>query len=449
MGGTARRSAAPFAPCSRARTKKPAICPTICTIMGLERWRWRKPTARWTKPCSGKAANLSAVSARRSTWRSRCAATSQKKNRWGGWRYSPDATDADTSVTGAVLMGLLACRNAGLDVPDETINGGMEYMRRSTGKDGSVAYSGGFGSMGGSMNLTAISALVGAVTKTKETDQYKASLKRLQENLEHRETSYPEYFRYYMAQALFQGDYDAWQKWNAGQGARTPRVAARRRLLRQRSLRHRHVAARPSAQLSFPTHLRAMKPGLVSPSWLLAVGALLTAEAHARPTPVQPPPRTMPAVLRWNNGENVTGEAVEATQTDLTWKTPLFEDPLLLAWQALHPHRPGTARQRASGRVPVHLARRQPPLRRSRGDFSGHRDHPQRSPWRHGAATSGGFERVSHQGQASRFRRSAGRLRLDANRRRRQRGHDATDDGARRQHEHAAPGDPSGTCRHS
>ena len=36
----------------------------------------------------------------------RCAATAQKKNRWGGWRYSPDATDADTSVTGAVLMGI-------------------------------------------------------------------------------------------------------------------------------------------------------------------------------------------------------------------------------------------------------------------------------------------------------------------------------------------------------
>ena len=146
----------------------------------------------------------------------RCAATSQKKNRWGAWRYSPDSSDADTSVTGAMLMGLLACRNAGLDVPDEVINAAMDYMRRSTSKDGSVAYTGGFGSMGGSMNLTAISALVGAVTKTKGTDQYKASLQRLQENLEHRETSYPEYFRYYMAQALFQGDYDAWQKWNAG-----------------------------------------------------------------------------------------------------------------------------------------------------------------------------------------------------------------------------------------
>lgn len=145
----------------------------------------------------------------------RCVATSQAKNRWGAWRYSPDASDADTSVTGAVLMGLFACRNAGLEVADETINGAMDYMRRSTGQDGSVAYSGGFGGMGGSMNLSAIATLVGAVSHSKETEQYKASLKRIKENLEHRETTYPEYNRYYMAQALFQGDYEAWQKWNA------------------------------------------------------------------------------------------------------------------------------------------------------------------------------------------------------------------------------------------
>ncbi len=146
----------------------------------------------------------------------RCAATAQKKNRWGGWRYTPDSTDADTSVTGAVLMGLLASRNAGMEVSDESINSAMEYMRRSTGKDGSVAYSGGLGGMGGSMNLTAVSALVGAVSRSKETEQYKASLKRLTENLEGREShGYVEYLRYYTAQALFQGDYESWQKWNA------------------------------------------------------------------------------------------------------------------------------------------------------------------------------------------------------------------------------------------
>ena len=145
----------------------------------------------------------------------RCAGTAQKANRWGGWRYTPTSTDADTSVTGAVLMGLLAARNAGMAVPDEVINSALEYMKRSTGKDGSVAYAGGFGGFGESMNRSAIATLVAAVSKHKDTEEFKATLKHISERLEHSEGSYKEYFRYYMAQALFQGDYASWQKWNA------------------------------------------------------------------------------------------------------------------------------------------------------------------------------------------------------------------------------------------
>ena len=37
----------------------------------------------------------------------RCALTAQSKNPWGAWRYSPDSQDADTTVSGTVLMGLL------------------------------------------------------------------------------------------------------------------------------------------------------------------------------------------------------------------------------------------------------------------------------------------------------------------------------------------------------
>jgi hypothetical protein len=145
----------------------------------------------------------------------KCAATSQTKNRWGGWRYSPDATDADTSVSGAVLMGLLAARNAGIEVADEVIDGALEYMRRSTGRNGSVAYSGGLGGMGESMNRSSIAALVLAVGRQKDSWEYEATMKHITSRLEHQESSYPEYFRYYMAQATFQGDYPAWQKWNS------------------------------------------------------------------------------------------------------------------------------------------------------------------------------------------------------------------------------------------
>ncbi|MEX0937938.1 MAG: prenyltransferase/squalene oxidase repeat-containing protein [Pirellulales bacterium] len=143
----------------------------------------------------------------------RCAVTSQKKNQWGGWRYSPDSTDADTSVSGAVLMGLLAARNAGIEVPDETIDKALDYFRSSTSDSGSVAYAGGIGGHGASMNRTAIAALVLSIGKRREWTQFDATVGHLTSQLEHQESGYPFYFRYYMAQALFQGDFDAWTKW--------------------------------------------------------------------------------------------------------------------------------------------------------------------------------------------------------------------------------------------
>ena len=75
----------------------------------------------------------------------RAAVTSQKKNSLGAWRYSPDSTDADTSVSGAVLVGLLAARNAGIEVPDESIDKAINYYVKMTSSAGQVGYSGGFG----------------------------------------------------------------------------------------------------------------------------------------------------------------------------------------------------------------------------------------------------------------------------------------------------------------
>jgi len=60
--------------------------------------------------------------------------------------------------------------------------------------------------------------------------------------------------------------------------------------------------------------------------------ALQAAPAPKAPAPKIPAP---PAILRWNNGETLSGEILEASSSDLTWKTPLFEDPLQLRWSAL------------------------------------------------------------------------------------------------------------------
>ena len=147
----------------------------------------------------------------------RAAITSQKKNPTGAWRYSPDATDADTSVSGAVLVGLLASRNAGIEVPDEVIDKAISYYTKMTAPSGQVAYAGGIGGFDESLARISIGTLVYAIARRKDLPQYKATLGYLVNKWEFSGPSgfgWMEYQRYYQAQALFQGDVDVWEKWN-------------------------------------------------------------------------------------------------------------------------------------------------------------------------------------------------------------------------------------------
>jgi hypothetical protein len=144
----------------------------------------------------------------------RAAITSQKKNPLGAWRYSPDAADADTSVSGAVLVGLLAARNAGIEVPDTCIDKAVSYYKSMTSNEGQVGYSG-IGGFGDSLARSSIATLVFAVARRQDLPQYKAALTYLTSRLEEIPQQWPEYSRYYEAQALFQGDIEAWKKWNS------------------------------------------------------------------------------------------------------------------------------------------------------------------------------------------------------------------------------------------
>jgi hypothetical protein len=144
----------------------------------------------------------------------RAAITSQKKNQSGAWRYSPDSTDADTSVSGAVMVGLLAARNAGIEVPDSAIDKAVAYYKSMTSDGGQVGYSG-VGGFGDSLARSSIAALVFAVSRRQDLPQYKAAVQYLAGRLEESPQQYAEYSRYYEAQALFQGNIEAWKKWNA------------------------------------------------------------------------------------------------------------------------------------------------------------------------------------------------------------------------------------------
>lgn len=143
----------------------------------------------------------------------RAAVTSQKKNPLGAWRYSPNASDADTSVSGAVLVGLLAARNAGIEVPDESIDRALSYYAKMTSPSGQVAYAG-IGGFDDSIARVSIATLVYAVGRRKDMPEYKNTLNFLTQHLEQQPGQWTEYARYYQAQALFQGDLASWEKWN-------------------------------------------------------------------------------------------------------------------------------------------------------------------------------------------------------------------------------------------
>ena len=138
--------------------------------------------------------------------------SAQKRNRSDAWRYTPDSTDADTTVSGCQLVALYAARNAGLPVPDEAVKKGLAYMARCRGTDGSYGYT---SASGGKPTLTAIGVLCLSLAKEKEGKGFQASVEYLRKQMTYRDRHYPYYFEYYMSQALFHADTAAWEEWNS------------------------------------------------------------------------------------------------------------------------------------------------------------------------------------------------------------------------------------------
>ncbi len=144
----------------------------------------------------------------------RSAITSQKSNPANAWRYSPGSQEADASVTGAVIIGLLAARNAGIEVPDESIDKAIAYLRSMTDKSGDVFYLNLGNRLSTSTARVSIAALAYAVARRKDLAEYKSSLNYLKLRIREPAGPFGEYTLYYQAQALFQGDSDSWEKWN-------------------------------------------------------------------------------------------------------------------------------------------------------------------------------------------------------------------------------------------
>jgi hypothetical protein len=139
----------------------------------------------------------------------RLIVNAQKLNGLGAWRYSPESQDADTTVSGAQMVALLAARNAGMAVPEETIQNGLKFFLSCQTPEGGFGYT---SPASPNATRTAIACVVLALAREKNSASFKSAFAFLKETQPDRQ--YPQYFLYYASQAYFHGSPDLWQSWN-------------------------------------------------------------------------------------------------------------------------------------------------------------------------------------------------------------------------------------------
>jgi len=137
------------------------------------------------------------------------------QNPEGGWRYQPKAADADISVTICQVMALRAARNAGIYVPNETIDRCIDYVKRSQNADGGFMYM----IQGGPSRFPRSAAGVVALYSAGiyEGDEIRKGLEYLNQHLPTQEDlsrdTHAMYGHYYAVQAMWQAGGADWERW--------------------------------------------------------------------------------------------------------------------------------------------------------------------------------------------------------------------------------------------
>jgi hypothetical protein len=137
------------------------------------------------------------------------------QNDEGGWRYQPRREDADISVTICQVMALRAARNAGVRVPNETIDKCVDYVKRSQNPDGGFRY---MLSPGESMFPRSAAGVVALYSAgIYEGPEIERGLKYLDQFLPKNNVANLDahffYGQYYAVQAMWQAGGQRWEKW--------------------------------------------------------------------------------------------------------------------------------------------------------------------------------------------------------------------------------------------
>ena len=137
--------------------------------------------------------------------------SAQTRNPKGGWRYSPESKDADTTVSGAQMIALFAARNAGIQVPDEAIEKGKLFILSCQDETGGFGYQ---SNSGANLPRTAIGSLVLSLARETNTPAYEKSVNYLRQNAKFGDQGHKFYSLYYTSQAMFRASPGDWNSWN-------------------------------------------------------------------------------------------------------------------------------------------------------------------------------------------------------------------------------------------
>ncbi|WP_199590191.1 prenyltransferase/squalene oxidase repeat-containing protein [Bremerella cremea] len=137
------------------------------------------------------------------------------QNADGGWRYQPVRSEADISVTVCQMMALRAARNAGIYVPNETVDRCVSYVTRSQNADGGFSYMLSGGPSAFPRSAAGVVALYSAGMY--EGEVIERALLYLEDNLPHESTfrgnNHFFYGQYYAAQAFWQVGTQRWEQY--------------------------------------------------------------------------------------------------------------------------------------------------------------------------------------------------------------------------------------------
>jgi hypothetical protein len=146
--------------------------------------------------------------------------SAQKRNIEGGWRYKPDSSDADLSVTICQIMALRSARNAGVAVPKSAVDRCTEYVKACQDRmEGWFRYMKRGGGGGGPQGFARTAAGVCALNAAGiyKGPEIKAGLDFLMRNKPGGGFGRPDmhyfYGHYYAVQAMWTAGGTYWQEW--------------------------------------------------------------------------------------------------------------------------------------------------------------------------------------------------------------------------------------------